>query len=270
MTPHEPIAALLGRLPRLEPGHVWLAGAGPGDPGCLTLEVASGLAQAEIVVHDALVPEEILSLAGERAVRLFAGKRGGKPSAAQADITARLIALAREGRRVLRLKGGDPYVFGRGGEEALALRQASVPFRVLPGITSGLGGLTAAGIPATMRGVNQAVILATGHGAEDVHGLDWAALARTNQPIVLYMAMNNLAFIAAALQDGGLAPGTPAAIVRSATTPQQRVLVSSLGRVVEDAHTAGLESPALVVIGAIVAMRERLLGMVEAVCGSAP
>src|SRR5215472_16768800 len=160
------LAALRGTFPTLEPGHVWLAGAGPGDPGLLTLDALAGLAQAEVVVHDALVDKRVLALARSDAKLEFAGKRGGKPSPTQADISKRLIALARDGRRVLRLKGGDPNVFGRGGEEALALAEAGVPFRIVPGITAAIGGLAYAGIPLTHRGINSAVTLITGHNSD--------------------------------------------------------------------------------------------------------
>jgi uroporphyrin-III C-methyltransferase len=256
----EALAALRGAFPVLEPGHVWLAGAGPGDPGLLTLDALAGLVQADVVVHDALVDKRVLALAGPGATLEFAGKRGGKPSPTQADITKRLIALAREGRRVLRLKGGDPYVFGRGGEEALAIAGAGIPFRVIPGVTAGLAALAAASIPATMRHINQALILATGQGAADEHGLDWAALARTGQPIVIYMAMQNLAQIVAALAAGGIAPDAPAAVIAAATTAQERILVSRLDRVVAEAQAAQMEPPAIVVIGDIVAARERIRG----------
>ena len=164
--------------------------------------------QADVVVHDALVDPRVLALAGPQARLEFAGKRGGKPSATQGDITRRLIELARAGQRVLRLKGGDPFVFGRGGEEAKALAAAGVPFRVIPGVTAGLAALAAASIPATLRGVNRAVIFAAGHGADE--DFDWAPLARAGQPIVLYMVMHNLEQIAAAL----LAAGLPAADAR--------------------------------------------------------
>lgn len=254
------LAALRGTFPVLERGHVWLAGAGPGDPGLLTLDALAGLAQADVVVHDALVDQRVLALARSGATLAFAGKRGGKPSPTQADISKRLVALAREGRRVLRLKGGDPYVFGRGGEEALALAGAGIPFRVIPGVTAGLAALAAASIPATMRHINQALVFATGQGAADDHGLDWAALARTGQPILIYMAMHNLAQIAAALADGGLAPETPAAVIAAATTEQERILVSRLDRVAAEAEAAGMEPPAIVVVGDIVAVRERIIG----------
>jgi len=163
---------------------------------------------------------------------------------------------------VLRLKGGDPCVFGRGGEEALALKAAGVPFRIIPGVTAGLAGLTAAAIPATLRGINRAVILAAGYGADDDR-LDWGALARTGQPIVLYMAMRNLAKIADELMRGGLPPKTPAAIVVSATMADERIVVSTLDRVAADAQEHQLGTPSIIVIGNIVKVRERLIDAVR-------
>jgi uroporphyrin-III C-methyltransferase len=257
------LEALMGMpAPVLLPGHVWLAGAGPGDPALLTLQALAGLAQADALVHDDLVDPRILAMAPPEAERIFVGKRGGRPSARQSDITAQLIALARAGRRVLRLKGGDPYVFGRGAEEVLALAEAGIPFRVVPGLTAGLAGLAAAGIPATLRGVNQAVILATGHAADDTEGaLDWAALARLGQPVVLYMAMRRLEPVAAALLSGGLPPATPAAVVTEATTPRQRVLMTDLGGLVAAVRGAALDVPAVVAIGGIVAVRAQLAAL---------
>jgi uroporphyrin-III C-methyltransferase len=256
------LAALRGGIPVLEPGHVWLAGAGPGDPGLLTLDALAGLSQADVIVHDALVDKRVLALAGAQARLEFAGKRGGKPSATQADISKRLVELAGAGQRVLRLKGGDPFVFGRGGEEALTLAAAGVPFRVIPGVTAGLAALAAASIPATLRGVNRAVIFAAGHAADD--DFDWAPLARTGAPIVLYMVMHNLARIADAMMRGGLAPATPAAVIAAATTPDERILVSTLARVAADAREQALQPPAIVVVGDIVAVRDRLLGTAAA------
>lgn len=251
------IAALLARTPELEPGHVWLAGAGPGAPGMLTLDVAAALGKADTVLYDALVDHGVLELA-EGAELIFAGKRAGRPSPAQTEINAQLVALARAGKRVLRLKGGDPFIFGRGGEEALALAAAGVPFRILPGLTSALGALAQAGIPATMRGVNRAITFATGHALGEDGDLDWAALARTGQPVVVYMGLKNLARIASALIDGGLAADTPAAVIASATTGAQRTVVAGLAGIADAARAAGLEAPALIVVGGIVAMRGRL------------
>jgi uroporphyrin-III C-methyltransferase len=243
--------------PFLAPGHVWLAGAGPGDPGLLTLDALAGLTQADVVVHDALVDQRILALAGPQARLEFAGKRGGKPSATQADISQRLIAFAQAKQRVLRLKGGDPCLFGRGGEEAMALAAAGVPFRIIPGVTAGLGALAAASIPATLRGINRAVIFAAGHGDED-DAFDWGSLARAGQPIVLYMVMHNLERITQALMRGGITGATPAAVIASATTPEERILVSTIDRLATEAQALGFEPPAIVVIGEIVAVRERL------------
>ncbi len=265
MTPLAALETLLGPLPPFEPGHVWLAGGGPGDPGHLTLHVLAGLAQADAVVHDALIDPRTLALAAPGAELLFAGKRGGKPSTDQDDITATLIALARAGRRVLRLKGGDPFVFGRGAEEALALAEAGIPVRVLPGVTAGVAGLAAAGIPATMRDVNQAVVFATGHPSERGDRLDWAALARLDQPLVLYMGATRLEGTAAALIAGGMSPDKPAAAVAAATLPAQQVLVSTLSALPAELRAARLPTPVLVVIGDVVRVRERLLSLLAAV-----
>jgi uroporphyrin-III C-methyltransferase len=258
MTAWDTLAAKRAGVPVFAPGHVWLAGAGPGDPGLLTLDALAGLAQADVVVHDALVDRRVLALAGAQARLEFAGKRGGKPSATQADISQRLVALARAGHRVLRLKGGDPFVFGRGGEEAKALAAAGVPFRVIPGVTAGLAALASAAIPATLRGTNRAVIFAAGHGADE--DFDWAPLARTGQPIVLYMVMHNLERIADALIAAGLDGATPAAVIASATTPHERILVSTLAKVAAAARRQKFEPPAIVVIGDIVNMRAELIG----------
>jgi len=268
MTSLDLLRRLMGHVPVFRPGHVWLAGAGPGDPAHVTLDTVAGLAQADVVVHDALVDPRVLAMSRDGAVLEFAGKRGGRPSATQADITRRLVELARENRRVLRLKGGDPFVFGRGGEEALTLAAQGIPFRVIPGVTSGLAGLALASIPATIRGVNQAVILATGHGADTEEGLNWQALAATGQPIILYMAMKNLDRIASALIEGGMRANTPAAIVVSATLPDERVLVSTLSDIAEKADAAGLEPPAIVAIGGIVNVREQLHALLPRVLES--
>ncbi|WP_419728512.1 uroporphyrinogen-III C-methyltransferase [Lichenicola sp.] len=254
-----------GRCPVLEPGHVWLAGAGPGDRGHLTLNALCGLIQADIIVYDALVDRGVLDLARPGAVLEFAGKRGGRPSIHQSDITARLVMLAREGQRVLRFKGGDPYVFGRGAEEALVLAREGIPFRIIPGLTAGLAGLAAAGIPATVRGINQAIVLATGHSAEGetdpVASLDWSALARLGQPIVLYMSVRNLGAIADRLQAGGMSPDTPAAAISRAATAEQTLLVGTLATLAGQLERHPLPTPALIVIGGIVAMRDALGGL---------
>jgi uroporphyrin-III C-methyltransferase len=258
MTAWDALAARRTGIPVFAPGHVWLAGAGPGDPGLLTLDALAGLAQADVIVHDALVDRRVLALAGEQARLEFAGKRGGKPSATQADISQRLVALARAGQRVLRLKGGDPFVFGRGGEEAATLAAAGIAFRVIPGVTAGLAALAAAGIPATLRGTNRAVIFAAGHGADE--DFDWAPLIRTGQPIVLYMVMHNLERMTAAMMQAGLAADTPAAVIASATTTQERILVATVEKLASAVREQKIEPPAIVVVGEIVKMRDRLVG----------
>jgi uroporphyrin-III C-methyltransferase len=257
------VARLAPALPAFEPGQVWLAGAGPGGLGCLTLEVVAALAEADAVVYDALVDPAALRAAPQAALH-FVGKRRGRPSAEQAAINGLLVRLARGGARVLRLKGGDPTLFARGGEEALALAREGVPFRILPGVSAAFGALAAARIPATQRGVSRALILATGHavGAED--DLDWAALARTGQPVVVYMGLAALAEIAAALMRGGLDPATPAAVVAAATTPAERVLVAELGSIAARAAAEGIAPPAVIVVGAIVALRDELLALARA------
>lgn len=245
--------------PAFEPGHVWLCGAGPGDPGLLTLHALHALQSADVVVYDALVSDGVLGLARAEATLEFAGKRGGKPSPKQADISLRLVQLARQGRRVLRLKGGDPFVFGRGGEEALSLVAAGVPFRVVPGVTAGVGGLAYAGIPVTHRDTNHAVTFITGHDASgDVTGVDWAALAKGAPVLVIYMAMKHLATIGQRLIDGGRAGDTPVGIVSNAALPDQRVLETTLARAAADAEAAGMAPPCIVVVGEVVRLRAGL------------
>ncbi|WP_119458935.1 uroporphyrinogen-III C-methyltransferase [Rhodospirillaceae bacterium SYSU D60014] len=247
-------------LPSLDPGWVWLTGAGPGDPGLLTLLALRGLSQADVVVYDALVGSEILDLARPGAVLEYAGKRGGKPSAKQPDISRRLVQLSREGKRVLRLKGGDPFVFGRGGEEALSLVEAGVPFRVVPGISAGIGGLAYAGIPVTHRDVNSAVTFITGHDTNGTvpDSVDWTALARGSPVLVLYMALKHIEAIAERLIAAGRRRDEPVAVVCRATLPEQRVLETTLGACAADVVASGLEPPALVVVGEVVRLRTAL------------
>jgi uroporphyrin-III C-methyltransferase len=244
-------SALLG-LPCFETGHVWLAGAGPGDPGLLSALALHALGRADAVVYDALVDLRILRLAQAGALLYYAGKRGGRPSADQPDISARLIRLAREGKRVLRLKGGDPCVFGRGGEEALALAAAGIPFRIVPGITAGIGGLAYAGIPLTHRDTNSAVTFLTGHNSDGAvpGGLDWPAIAHGAPVLVLYMALGQLPRITHRLMAAGRKAAEPAAVISKATTAEQQVLVSTLGGIA--AAAAEVDPPAIVVIGDVV------------------
>lgn len=240
-------------------GEVWLVGAGPGDAGLLTLHAVEALKQADVVVHDALVSDAVLAYAAG-AELVFLGKRGGKPSPKQPEINARLIEEAKAGRRVVRLKGGDPFMFGRGAEEVLALVAAGVGFRVIPGITAGIGGLAYAGIPVTSREVNSSVIFLTGHDARGLspEGIDWAAVGKSAGMIVLYMAMRHMEEIAESLITGGLAADTPVAVVMSASTPEMRVLDTTLKRAAADITASGIGAPAIVSIGRGNLLREKM------------
>ena len=247
-------------LPQMKPGEVWLVGAGPGDPGLLTLHAANALAQADVIVHDALVNADCLKLARTGALMEYAGKRGGKPSAKQRDISLRLVELAREGHRVLRLKGGDPFVFGRGGEEALTLVEHHIPFRIVPGITAGIGGLAYAGIPVTHRDTNHTVTFLTGHDSTGVvpDKIDWDGVARGSQVIVMYMAMKHIPTITSRLIAAGRAPDEPVAFVTDASTATQNVLETTLERAADDVAASGLQPPAIVVVGQVVRLRPAL------------
>ena len=241
------------------PGSVWLVGVGPGDPGLLTLLAWQALQQADVVVYDALVDGRVLDMVRPGAQIVYAGKRGGRPSHDQRDITESLVDHARNGLRVARLKGGDPFVFGRGGEEARVLARAGVPFRIVPGITAGIGGLAYAGIPATHRDANASVLFLTGHGADGgVPSVDWESLRVAGQAIVVYMPMGHLEEIARRLTDGGNPAETPAALVSRATTPEQQVVTATLGTIAAEAARRGILPPTLLVVGDIVAFHREL------------
>jgi len=245
-------------LPVFEPGSVWLTGAGPGDPGLLTLLALKGLREADVIVYDALVDESCLKRARPGVVLEYAGKRGGKPSAKQRDISLRLVELARLGKRVLRLKGGDPLVFGRGGEEALTLVDHKIPFRVVPGITAGIGGLAYAGIPVTHRDINHTVTFLTGHDSSGLvpDRIDWDAIGRGSPVIVMYMAMKHMGEISRQLIAAGRSPQEPVAFVCNAATQQQTVVESSLEQA--EAVAAQLAPPAIFVVGEVVRLRAGL------------
>lgn len=262
------LEAMLDGRPEFEPGSVWLVGAGPGDPGYLTVNAIRALHRADTILHDALIDDRILDLARPEAHRIFSGKRAGVHSIDQAALCARMIALARSGQRVLRLKGGDPMVFGRGGEEMLRLAEAGVPFRIVPGVTAGLAAMAVASIPATLRDVNRAVIFATGHEAAATDETDWAGLAALRQPLILYMALRRLDRIAGELIAGGLPPETPLAVISSATRSDEDIMISSLATVAEDRRRHPIEPPAIVVVGDIVKTRERLLRVAPAFAGA--
>lgn len=235
-------------FPRFELGTVWLVGAGPGGPGLLTLLAVHALWAADVIVHDALVSPDILALAPSHIERIHAGKRGGKPSPRQGDITVRLIDLARQDKRVLRLKGGDPFMFGRGGEEAGELARAGIKFRIVPGISSGLGGLAYAGLPVTHRDTNHAVIFLTGHDETGAvpGAVDWPAVARAAPVIVMFMAVKHLPAIARHLLDAGRAPDETLTIVSHLASPQQTILETTLTAAGE---LREVPTPAIVVLG---------------------
>ena len=247
------------RFPAFEAGSVWLVGAGPGAPGLISLLGYHALGEADAIVYDALVGPGLLEMANPRAERIFAGKRGGKPSPSQADITLKLIELARSGRKVLRLKGGDPMMFGRGGEEAETLSREGIPFRIVPGITAGVGGLAYAGIPVTHRATNHAVIFLTGHDDKGgvPQGVDWPAVATAAPVIVMYMAVKHLGSIAEKLIAAGRDPADRVAIVSNAATPDQSVVETTLGGA---GALAGqdIPTPAIVVLGPVSGYREAL------------
>ena len=246
--------------PKLQKGWVWLCGAGPGDPGLLTLHALNGLKQADVIVYDALVQSEILDWANPKAKLIFAGKRGGKPSPKQRDISFQLIELARNGNKVLRLKGGDPFVFGRGGEEAQTLIQNEIPIRIIPGISAGIGGLAYAGIPVTHRDINQSVTFVTGHdqNGETPQTLNWSAISQGSQVLVIYMGMKHAKKIASELIKAGRSPQEPVAVVTNATTMTQNVLETTLLNLNDDIVSSKVKPPAIICVGKAVLMRQVL------------
>jgi uroporphyrin-III C-methyltransferase len=258
------------KFPTFEPCSVWLVGAGPGAAGLLTLMGYYGLISADVVVYDALVGKHMLDWTPPGTMLEYAGKRGGKPSSRQRDISVRLIELASAGKRVLRLKGGDPMIFGRGGEECQALRGAGIPFRIVPGISSGVGGLAYAGIPTTHRLTNQSVTFLTGHdsGGEVPTSVDWAAISRASPVLVLYMAVKNLADIAAHLMAAGRSAHEPMALVAHATMPDQVIVEATLGTIGPMVASGNLPTPAIVVIGPVVSLRAELDWYVDALRGN--
>jgi uroporphyrin-III C-methyltransferase len=244
--------------PSFEPGTVWLVGAGPGDPGLLTLHAANALAQADVVVHDALVSADILSLAPHARLEA-AGKRAGGRRTPQLRINERLIQLARQGQRVVRLKGGDPLIFGRGAEEALALAAAGISFRIIPGISAGIGGTAAAGIPLTHRRLARSVSFATGHDSSGgLADIDWDALGRGADVLVLYMAQRQIAGIAERLIAAGRDGAEAVALISDATLVSPRVRITTLAQAAAVAVPAG--APTLIVVGPVVALRPLFAG----------
>ena len=257
MNSYVDMTALLARY-RAPVGRVFLVGAGPGDPDLLTLRAARLLAQADVVVYDHLVGEGVLELINAQAERIYVGKERSNHSMAQDDINALLLRQARLGRQVVRLKGGDPFVFGRGGEELQVLAAHGIAFEVVPGITAACGVASYAGIPLTHRDCAQSCLFVTGHLKDGSCNLDWPALARPRQTVVIYMGLNGLADICAQLIAHGVAPSMPAAVVQQGTTLDQRVVAATLADLHLRVTEAGLQSPCLIIVGEVVCLHDQL------------
>ncbi|MGD9833516.1 MAG: uroporphyrinogen-III C-methyltransferase [Piscinibacter sp.] len=244
------------------PGHVTLVGAGPGDPDLLTVKAARALREATLVLYDNLVSQDVLALVPASADRVYVGKISGHHSLSQDGIIELMLRLAGGGRRLVRLKGGDPYIFGRGGEEAEALAGAGIPFDVIPGISAAQGASAATGIPLTHRDHAESLVYATGHlrgeGEARTVDLDWQLLSRPRQTVVIYMGVGTLPVISAQLQAHGLSGNTPAAIVERATQPGQRTLTGTLATLPELAKRHDVRAPALIMIGTVVLLRAEL------------
>jgi uroporphyrin-III C-methyltransferase len=239
------------QFPPFAAGSVWLVGAGPGAPGLMSLLAYHALQNCDVIVYDALVNADVLRWARPGAEIEYAGKRGGKPSPKQRDICLRLIELALQGKRVLRLKGGDPMIFGRGGEEAAQIASAGISFRIVPGISAGIGGLAYAGIPATHRDINHSVIFLTGHDASGAlpANVDWPAIATASPVIVMYMAVKHLPEIAAELLAGGRSADDEVTIVSNATLPEQQVFETRLHAIDQFLAAFSPPTPAIVIVG---------------------
>ncbi len=234
-----------------EPGIAWLTGAGPGDPGLLTLNALQALQSADVIVHDRLVADDILALARRDAERISVGKVPGCNANSQESINELLVDLVKSGRRVCRLKGGDPFVFGRGGEEAEALAARGLEYRVIPGITAAAGCAAYSGIPLTHRDAAQSVVLLTAHGKNSIDNLDWPSLARDRQTLAVYMGVKRFPELMNRLIEHGRAPETPVAIVERGTTPSQRVIRGTLGQLTLLAGAHRVSAPAILIIGEV-------------------
>lgn len=240
------------------PGTVYLVGAGPGDPELLTLRALRVIGEADVLVYDQLVSEAILSLVNPQAERIYAGKQRGNHAVPQDDLNQLLVRLAKTNRRIVRLKGGDPYTFGRGGEEVETLRENGVPFEVIPGVTAAAGVAAYAGIPLTHRNYAQACVFVTGHLKDGSMNLDWPGLARRRQTVIIYMGLHGLGYLCEQLVAHGLPTDWPAAIVQQGTTPNQRTVTGTLATLPALAEAAQLKAPTLIIVGEVVRLRDKL------------
>jgi uroporphyrin-III C-methyltransferase len=236
-------------------GRVSLVGAGPGDPELLTLRALRRIAAAQAVVYDHLVGAAVLELIPAAARRVYAGKEAGRHALPQPEINRLLIELAEEGLEVVRLKGGDPFIFGRGGEEMQALQAAGIACEIVPGVTAAAGGAAATGIPLTHRELAQTLVFATGHLKDGTVDLDWPALARPHQTLVIYMGLSALETICRQLVAHGLPASTPAAVLQAVTTPDERLLADTLAGLPAAVRAAGIAPPALILVGEVVRLR---------------
>lgn len=243
---------------QLQGGKVWLVGAGPGDPDLLTIKAARLIAQADAIVYDHLVGNGIMDLARSDARVIYAGKESSKHTMPQGDINQLLVTLAREGLSVIRLKGGDPFIFGRGGEELETLVASGIPFEVVPGVTAAAGCAAYAGFPLTHRDHAQSVTFVTGHLKDGTVNLDWPALARPKQTVVFYMGIGAAEEICRQMIKHGLPSMTPAAVVRNGTQPDQQTLLATLGTLPSRIAESGIKPPALIVVGSVVNLHAKL------------
>jgi uroporphyrin-III C-methyltransferase/precorrin-2 dehydrogenase/sirohydrochlorin ferrochelatase len=256
MESHLEEAALAGDQP--PPGEVYLVGTGPGDPDLLTFRALRLMQQADVVLYDRLIGDGILNLVRRDARRVYVGKLKNNHTVSQEEISKMLIDLAKQGKRVLRLKGGDPFVFGRGGEEIEALSENGVAFQVVPGVSAANGCAAYAGIPLTHRDHAQACVFVTGHEKDGELKLNWESLIQPRQTVVLYMGLSSLDAITRGFLSHGANPATPAAVIENGTRAGQRVITGTLESLLDKTAMASIKSPALIIVGSVVSLREKL------------
>jgi len=252
------LACATGKGAPCEQGEVFLVGAGPGDPDLLTFRALRLMQRCDVVLYDRLVADDILELVRRDAERIYVGKRPDHHTMFQEDISALMVKLAKDGKRVLRLKGGDPFIFGRGGEEIETLAEHNIPFQVVPGISAASGCSTYAGIPLTHRDHAQSCIFVTAHGRDGVLDLDWEVLTRKNQTVAVYMGLSSLKILSEGFANHGVDPDTPAAIIDNGTRPNQRIITGTIANLYQKATEAEFTGPSIIIIGGVVTLRDKL------------